>query len=133
MDEITKKRLTRLFYSLKQRGQRKFTKQQFFEWYNRGILQGCYYCGLKEEEQQKIIESKVIESNRFYTSENGTRGKHLEIDRKNPIGSYSQENCVLACYFCNNDKSDIFQAEDYKIAISGNAKYKFLKSLIEQN
>lgn len=43
------------------------------------------------------------------------RGRTLEIDRKNAVtNEYSTENCVLACYFCNNDKSDIFTHEEYK-------------------
>lgn len=133
MKRETIDRLTKLFYSLKQRGERQFTKQQFFKWHNEQILQGCYYCGLQEKEQQNIIESKILESKRFYTTKNGTRGKHLEIDRKDPVGPYSEGNCVLACYFCNNDKSDIFQADDYKKVIAGNAKYNFLKSLITNN
>ena len=51
---------------------------------------------------------------RWNSSQGRTRGVWLEIDRKKPKESYSEDNCVLACYFCNNDKSDVFEsAEEY--------------------
>jgi len=42
------------------------------------------------------------------------RGNHLELERRDAKNNYySPENCVLACYFCNNDKSDIFDENEY--------------------
>jgi 5-methylcytosine-specific restriction endonuclease McrA len=43
----------------------------------------------------------------------GRRGFNLEVDRKNPKGKYSPNNCVLACYPCNNAKSDVFSHAEF--------------------
>ena len=53
----------------------------------------------------------------------------LEVDRINPYDKfYHKENCVLACYFCNNDKSDIFSFDQYKNFKEN--RLNFLKSLL---
>ena len=91
--------------------------QSFKKWYE-GKEKICFYCGLNEEDSQKIIHNGLLKSKRFPLDgkirKGVNRGYWLEIDRKNPIGNYSTENCELSCYFCNNDKSDVFGAEQYK-------------------
>ena len=114
MGEKENKRLTNLFYRLKQRGERKFkNKQEFIKWYENNEIFGCYYCGLEVNAQRELILNNKIKSKRFFNykytlidgvEKNGTRGGYFEVDRKEPDGSYSKENCVLCCYFCNNDK-----------------------------
>jgi hypothetical protein len=47
------------------------------------------------------------------TSQGRGRGMWLEVDRKDPKGKYSSGNAVLCCYFCNNDKSDVFYGDEY--------------------
>ena len=83
----------------------------FYKWYkNQYEKQGgkCYYCKTDERVIAALFEIKF--NNRKRTN----RGKHLEIERKDSINNkYSQGNCVLACYFCNNDKSDIFNEHEY--------------------
>jgi hypothetical protein len=104
----------------------------FYNWFAEENKKGCYYCGLKEEEQIKLIELNLVKSKRFF-NQNGTRGNRLEIDRKNPDGDYSKENCVLSCYFCNNDKSDIFDENQYKKFSSlGKERVRFLRELISK-
>ena len=44
----------------------------------------------------------------------GRRGINLEIDRRNAKKPYSPQNCVLACYACNNAKSDVFSYAEFK-------------------
>jgi hypothetical protein len=139
-------RLTNLYYSLKQRGERQFSKKEFLNWYSENLKLGCFYCGIEIETQTKIIDSGKLISNRFFThkyksksgaEKYGTRGNSFEVDRKKPKGAYSVENCVLCCYFCNNDKSDVFSSEQY-IAFIGsdvknkknNPRYKYLMSLL---
>ncbi len=88
----------------------------FLDWYN-SEEKICKYCGLTEEESQKIVMTSILKSNRF--PENGkieqgkSRGVWLEVDRLEPKGKYSRKNSVLCCYFCNNDKSDVFSGEEY--------------------
>jgi hypothetical protein len=90
--------------------------QEFKDWYE-SKEKICHYCGLKEEESQIIVLSGILKSSRF--PQNGilgrgqSRGMWLEVDRVQPKGNYSKDNCVLCCYFCNNDKSDVFHGEDY--------------------
>lgn len=65
----------------------------------------CYYCGIKEEDFIRIW-------GKFYGGK--TRGKKLEVDRRDNDKGYTLENCVLACPICNNAKSDKFTDEEFK-------------------
>jgi len=65
----------------------------------------CYYCGIKEEDFIRIW-------GKFYGGK--TRGRKLEVDRKDNGKGYSLENCVLSCSICNNAKSDKFTEEEFK-------------------
>ncbi len=100
----------------------------FLEWYKNNIKDSnCHYCGLTERESQKIVHFGILKSKRF--PENGlfargvNRGYWLEIDRKDPDLKYSKENCVPSCYFCNNDKSDVFTDLDYKLFYQNRREY----------
>jgi hypothetical protein len=88
----------------------------FRAWYDKKI-KACFYCGLTEAESQEIVHNGLLVSKRFPLGGNTDRGVNrgywLEIDKKNPRGIYSKENCELSCYFCNNDKSDVFNDEQY--------------------
>jgi hypothetical protein len=106
------------FSRRKQKGQNSFIDFADFEkWYN---LQRktCYYCGLKEEESQEIVLTGLLKSKRFpqegILGRGQSRGVWLEVDRINPKENYSENNCVLCCYFCNNDKSDVFTGKEYQ-------------------
>ncbi len=90
--------------------------QELKSWYNLKEKK-WYYCELKEEECQELVITGLLKSNRF--PQNGllgrgqSRGMWLEIDRLKPKENYSLENCVLCCYFFNNDKSDVFHGDEY--------------------
>jgi len=90
--------------------------EDFLMWY-RAQDKKCHYCGLTEQESQKIVMTGILKSNRFPESgiikQGRSRGVWLEVDRLLPKEKYSRDNCVLCCYFCNNDKSDVFTSEDY--------------------
>jgi hypothetical protein len=86
----------------------------FKKWY---LFQNncCIYCGLTNLESIKLSE-KFPKSTR-----GGKRGFSLELDRKDSnIIDYSiLENLCLACYWCNNAKTNYFSFEEFKII--GNA------------
>jgi hypothetical protein len=107
----------------------------FKDWYDQKVKdKSCYYCGLTERESQRIIHDGLLTSKRFplkgITSQGVNRGYWLEIDRKNPIGLYSRENCEPSCYFCNNDKSDVFTDEQYEDFIKN--RPAFLRKLLSE-
>lgn len=91
--------------------------EDFKGWYN-SQSKVCYYCGLTEEESQMIIHKGFLISKRFPINgifKLGTnRGYWLEVDKKDPRQNYSKDNCELSCYFCNNDKSDVFNVHQYQ-------------------
>lgn len=93
----------------------------------------CRYCKISESEVQEIVVLGLLKSKRFpengRTSQGRARGMWLEVDRFNPNEKYSRENCVLACYFCNNDKSDVFVGSEYLDFYQNRAQ--FLKNLIK--
>ena len=121
------------FNSKVRKGESNFTDYQgFLNWYSQEKI--CYYCGLSEEESQEIVHKGLLTSNRFplegILSRGVNRGYWLEIDRKNPKALYSSDNCVLSCYFCNNDKSDVFDDAEYK-AFKEN-RLGFLRELLNK-
>lgn len=65
----------------------------------------CHYCRIKEEDFIRIW-------GKFYGGK--TRGRKLEIDRKDNQKGYTEENCVLVCPICNNAKSDKFTDEEFR-------------------
>ena len=88
-----------------------FNNSSFINWYNhkKEILNNkCNYCGSDQNKITDLINSGKLNSKRF-----NKRGRNLEVDRLDPKGNYSEKNCTLVCYFCNNDKSDILSKEDY--------------------
>lgn len=89
----------------------------------------CYYCETKQEDILRFIEAGLLKSKRFVT-----RGKNLEVERLDSQGnSYSPENCVLVCYFCNNDKSDVVSEADYKKFFAPARKMYFETLLLRLN
>jgi hypothetical protein len=88
----------------------------FQSWYSDQDL-SCHFCGLSELEMQEITMAGILTSKRF--PQNGVIGQGtsravwLEVDRIDPNGLYSRDNCVLCCYYCNNDKSDVFSGNSY--------------------
>jgi len=75
--------------------------ESFHTWYiNRVKEQNglCEYCHLPGDTETYY--------HKHYRD--GRRGFNLEVDRKDSNREYSAGNCVLACYPCNNAKSDVF-------------------------
>jgi hypothetical protein len=84
---------------------------------------------------QEISMTGILTSKRF--PQNGIIGQGtnravwLEIDRIAPNGLYSRDNCVLCCYFCNNDKSDVFRGDVYATFFQNRVAY--LRQLLNDN
>lgn len=88
----------------------------FVEWYydkyfakkEQGYDPRCEYCGVIEKECGLLK-----------TKRGATRSKHLEIERIRPNDAYNKDNCILACYVCNNAKSDFMSEDEFKKLIPG--------------
>jgi 5-methylcytosine-specific restriction endonuclease McrA len=79
---------------------------KFFVWYKKRFTKQdglCEYCHLPGD--------TIMNYKKHFRK--GRRGFNLEVDRKDPKGKYSPENCVLACYPCNNAKSDVFSYNEF--------------------
>jgi hypothetical protein len=70
----------------------------------------CYYCGISQN-----ILSILYNDPKFTCKTKRNRGSWFELDRQNAkVNSYTKENIVLCCYFCNNHKSDVISSEDMR-------------------
>ncbi len=101
------------------------TLKEFYEWYTNESI--CYYCETPQSIVSQIVRQGLLKSERFpkngVVSAGRARGLFLEVDRKDPTKGYTRNNCVACCYFCNNDKSDIFNAVEYKKFFENRSKY----------
>ncbi len=106
--------------------------KDFYTWFL-SQKKTCYYCGIDEDIVQRIVTTSKLTSNRFplngILKQGRSRGMWLEVDRIDPKNIYSRENCVLCCYFCNNDKSDVFDGLEYKKFFENRNQY--LRDLIK--
>lgn len=90
----------------------------FKEWY-KNEEKVCCYCGINQTDLEKYFH----DNNEQY-KEARQRGKYLEIERVSTIGKdskehYYPENTRLACYICNNAKSDFLSAKAFKSITKG--------------
>ena len=89
-------------------------KINFVTWYLTkahvaGKKSKCCYCGVTEEESEMLLPK--------HAKRDGTRGEYLEIERLDTAPGhniYKDTNCALACYVCNNAKSNIFTVQEFK-------------------
>lgn len=84
------------------------TVSKFYYWY-KTQPKNCCYCGVPENLLKDYFSTPDLSKRK--------RGKRLEIERiltdKNN-NLYSENNCSLACYVCNNAKSDLIYYKDFK-------------------
>lgn len=87
--------------------QKFWPREKFINWYkNKPKI--CCYCQCTDIELKKFYELKYSEKVKRVN-----RGQSLEIERKKDI-EYTEENCELSCYWCNNAKSDVFTYDEFK-------------------
>lgn len=90
------------------------SKREFFDWY-KSQPSTCGYCGIEEKKLRELFggDKPFLETKRG-------RGKSLELERRDSKSNeYSEVNCILACYLCNNHKSDLISEEDHKKYFTG--------------
>ena len=101
--------------------------KKFALWYEKARInpkeRKCHYCEITEENLKKLFDNKVIQSKK--PSFNST----LQIERLNPDKGYVKDNCVLACCICNNAKSDMINAKNFKEYFEESVK-KFYNDLL---
>lgn len=98
-------------YTGKERTEGFQTLENFYNWYMEQN-QKCCYCGVNSEDLGKYFN----ENNEQY-KEARQRGQVLEIERIVTVGDknvYNEHNCSLACYICNNAKSDFISPISFK-------------------
>lgn len=83
-------------------------KREFYQWFA-DQPKVCRYCGIEEFKLQKLFDKETGPLN----TKRG-RGRTLELERRDSASNeYSPENCILACYVCNNHKSDLISEEEH--------------------
>ncbi|MCT7500127.1 HNH endonuclease [Aliarcobacter cryaerophilus] len=83
---------------------------EFEKWYGDDSKdRQCEYCLIKESEIKDLISKGKI-----YTKRLTTRGRTMEVDRKDPKGHYEINNLIMSCYWCNNAKTDEFSYEEFR-------------------
>jgi len=97
------------------------SREEFLKWYL-DEPKVCCYCGVKE----KHLPVYFNQDNEQYKNAR-QRGQYLEIERivtaPKEKNVYSKENCALACYVCNNAKSDFISPKDFKDIARGINKF----------
>ncbi|MCH5192147.1 MAG: hypothetical protein J1F23_08300 [Oscillospiraceae bacterium] len=102
---------------------------EFLKWwyYNEDLdergVPHCHYCGIGEDISKKAFTSLQLFTPKKQAWKNGS----IQIDKMNPhpadnddkkdkdlTKGYNAENCVFACILCNNAKSDLIGADDFK-------------------
>lgn len=97
----------------------KLGKREFFEWYQKQPRK-CGYC---EIEEYKLIE--LFDGPEPFLKTKRHRGKSLELERKdtkNLENIYTEKNCILVCYLCNNHKSDLISEKDHMTFFAKNIR-----------
>ena len=115
-------------YSTKKHGKGFSNKDEFVRWFENTIKAQdfkCYYCDTSIFDIRSLINQDKLKTRKIGY---GTRGPNLEIDRKINSNGYTKENCVLSCYYCNNDKSYIFDSKAYK-KYFGESRKKYFEYL----
>jgi len=71
----------------------------------------CYYCEVSE----KTLRSAFEKYSQFSASTKKSCSPKLQIEHKSAKNfENNKENCELVCVLCNNAKSDMITAEDFK-------------------
>ncbi|MCV3418186.1 hypothetical protein L8V92_02710 [Campylobacter lari] len=98
--------------------------RKFISWYKKQEKE-CYYCKIAQSDLDNLFGD-----NKPINSKKPSFNSSLQIERLDPDKGYNEENCVLACCICNNAKSDMISASDFKDYFSDSVK-NFYKNLLK--
>ena len=87
----------------------------------------CYYCRTSIFDINKLINANLLKTRAVRGD--GCRGPVLEIDKND--NTYVPDNCVLSCYYCNNDKSYTSTMKDYK-EFFGENRHRYFEILLKK-
>lgn len=122
-----------LYDTLKQEEKNKFDncfkigKKAFVDWYFKEE-KTCCYCGVREKDAQRYFKEYTPDENgQTKKAYDRGRGFNLEVERLETFSEnkniYNADNCKLACYICNNAKSDFISPKDFKPIAEGINKF----------
>jgi hypothetical protein len=104
-------------------------KHHYADWYVQKLNEqnlSCAYCKTSILFIRLLITKGLLKTRR--AKGEGVRGPVLEVDRRINDQGYNTQNCVLACYYCNNDKSYTTDDEDYE-KFFGKARNRYFNHL----
>jgi deoxyadenosine/deoxycytidine kinase len=87
----------------------KFINENNFKIFYESTPKNCFYCGITVQKIDDLIIKDKINTKRLFS-----RGRKLEIDKKDPNGKYEKGNMAFCCYWCNNAKSDEFTDKEFE-------------------
>ena len=113
----------------------------FYKWFIEQLASQdgkCYYCETSKSDLEKLFRSKgepeALQKSKILYSTKPAFSSSFHIDRKAPKGDYGDNgNCVLACTFCNNAKSDMVKDAEIFKKNFGKTIHKFYKKLIDKD
>lgn len=91
------------------------SRLEFYTWFINQERR-CQYCGVSEAEIKIMLDNGSIKTRnaKIEGQDVEIRGRKLELDRKDPKFGYEMNNIVWACYWCNNAKTDAFDADEFR-------------------
>jgi uncharacterized Fe-S radical SAM superfamily protein PflX len=103
-------------------------KDKFADWYIHKLKEQeckCFYCKTSIFDINRLIDAGILKIRKVKGE--GKRGPVLEVDKEGPV--YNSD-CILACYYCNNDKSYIASRMEY-LQYFGENRNRFFKALLQ--
>jgi hypothetical protein len=89
----------------------------------------CDYCKTPIKLIRILIENNLLAGRPVKRL--GVRGPNLELERMDHKIGYTPLNCVLICYYCNNDKSNVYSRAEYMEFLAP-AKHQHFMALAKQ-
>jgi len=103
---------------------------KLLKWYDKQ-KNCCNYCKISQSELHRIVE---IRNGNLTLNNKSKRSKGtLEIEKLNPGKGYTYDNSVLCCPLCNNAKSNLISADNWRTYFAPAMKKYYNAILIEDN